>query len=110
MRLQVVADRAGSKHAGDSRNRGKGGHWRGPSQRRTVAGVEMRTFGEKEVATRVVARPCIHAGAGLGSPGAHADEGYAGGRLRHLTSTGAVGERPLELAARRDVELVEHLA
>ena len=49
MRLQVVADQAGSKHTGDSRNRGKGGHWRGPSQRRTVAGVEMRTFGEYEV-------------------------------------------------------------
>ena len=30
MRLQVVADQAGSKHTGDSRNRGKGGQpvWR----------------------------------------------------------------------------------
>ena len=50
VRLQVGADQTGSKHTGDSRNRGKGGHWRGPSQRRTVAGVEMRTFGEKHVA------------------------------------------------------------
>ena len=48
MRLQVGADQTGSKHTGDSRNRGKGGHWRGPSQRRSVAGVEMRTFGEYE--------------------------------------------------------------
>jgi hypothetical protein len=47
VRLQVGADQTGSKHTGDSRNRGKGGHWRGPSQRRTVAGVEMRTFGDE---------------------------------------------------------------
>jgi hypothetical protein len=46
MRLQVVADRAGSKHAGDSRNRGKGGQpvWR--SRRPIVEGMEMRTFGD----------------------------------------------------------------
>jgi hypothetical protein len=41
---------------------------------------------------------------------AQADEGYARRRLRHLTCTSAVGQRPLELAARGDVEFVEHLA
>ena len=46
MRLQFVADQAGSKHTGDSRNRGKGGQpvWR--SRRPIVEGMEMRTFGE----------------------------------------------------------------
>ncbi len=35
MRLQVVADQAGSKHTGDSRNRGKAG----PQNGRSHAGV-----------------------------------------------------------------------
>ena len=56
------------------------------------------------------ARPCIHAGAGLGRPAAQADEGYTGGRLRHLTCARVLGQRPYELAARGDVELFEHLA
>jgi hypothetical protein len=49
MRLQVVADQAGSKHTGDSRNRGKGGQpvWR--SRRPIVEGMEMRTFGDEQV-------------------------------------------------------------
>ena len=36
--------------------------------------------------------------------------GEAGGRLRHLSCTHAVGQHPSELVARGDVELVEHLA
>ena len=46
VRLQVVADRAASKHVGSSRNRGKGGQpvWR--SRRPIVEGMEIRTFGE----------------------------------------------------------------
>ena len=49
MRLQVVADQAGSKHTGDSRNRGKGGQpvWR--SRRPIVEGMEMHTFGDEVV-------------------------------------------------------------
>ena len=52
MRLQVVADQAGSKHTGDSRNRGKGGQpvWR--SRRPTVEGVEMPASGELRVRER----------------------------------------------------------
>jgi hypothetical protein len=47
--LHVVADQAGGKHTGDSRNRGKGGQpvWR--SRRPIVEGMEMRTFGESQV-------------------------------------------------------------
>jgi hypothetical protein len=52
VRLRVAADQAASKHTGGSRNRGKGGHRRGPSERRTVEGLEMRTFGEEQVRPR----------------------------------------------------------
>jgi hypothetical protein len=48
VRLQVVADQVGSKHTGDSRNAAKEGSRRGPSQRRTVDGVEMRAFGDEQ--------------------------------------------------------------
>jgi hypothetical protein len=62
VRLQVVADQVGSKHTGDSRNAAKEGSRRGPSQRRTVDGVEMRAFGDKQelrrswIETRIRAR------------------------------------------------------
>jgi hypothetical protein len=49
VRLQVVADQAGGKHTGDSRNRGKRGQPAWPSPRRTVEGVQMRTFGDERV-------------------------------------------------------------
>ncbi len=63
--MQVVGDQAGSKHTGDSRNRGKGGQPGGRSQRRTVEGVEMLTFGNEQVPgharveTRIAARAGI---------------------------------------------------
>ena len=48
VRLQFVADQAGSKHIGDSRNRGKGGQpvWR--SRRPIVEGMEIRNFGDEQ--------------------------------------------------------------
>ena len=49
MRLQVVADQAGSKHTGDSRNRGKGGQPVWPVTTPDRRGVEMRTFGDEHV-------------------------------------------------------------
>jgi hypothetical protein len=49
MRLQVVADQAGSKHTGDSRNRDEGGQPVWPITTPDVEGMEMRTFGESEV-------------------------------------------------------------
>jgi hypothetical protein len=48
VRLQVAADLAGSKHMATPANAAKEGSRLGRSQRRTVEGVEMRTFGDKE--------------------------------------------------------------
>jgi hypothetical protein len=59
VRSQVAEGEARSEHTGDSRNRGKGGHWRGPSQRPTVAGVEMRTFGDEQGAAEQQCDTCI---------------------------------------------------
>jgi len=67
MRLQVVADQSGSKHTGDSRNRGKAGHpvWR--SRRWTVEGMELRNFGESEVRGGARAETCFHFRTGITS-------------------------------------------
>ena len=46
VRLQVVADQAGSKHIGDCRNRGKGGQPVWPITPPDRRGMEMRTFSE----------------------------------------------------------------
>jgi hypothetical protein len=59
VRLQVVANQAGSKHTGDSRNRGKGGQpvWR--SRRPIVEGMEMRTFGDEQHVAMRGSRPAF---------------------------------------------------
>ena len=49
VRLQAAGDRAGSKHIGDSRNRGKGGLRRARSRRGTADDVARRASGEQEV-------------------------------------------------------------
>jgi hypothetical protein len=49
VRLQVVADQAGSKPPATPAIATKEGSWCGRSRRRTVEGMEMRTFGEKGV-------------------------------------------------------------
>jgi hypothetical protein len=64
VRLQVVADQAGSKHIGDFRNRGKGSR-RGRSQRRTVQGLQMGTFGDKRDCFRSGVDTCLCSRAGL---------------------------------------------
>ena len=46
VRLEAAADRAASKHIGDSRNRGIAGLPVWPSPRYAVAHTKMRTFGE----------------------------------------------------------------
>ena len=66
MRLHAVADQACSKHAGDSRNRGKGGQpvWR--SRRPIVDGMEMRTFGDEQVRGDMPAETRFRVRANLG--------------------------------------------
>jgi len=46
MCLQVAADRAASKHLGDSRNLGKAGPWPIPPDGRAVDDTAMPEFGE----------------------------------------------------------------
>jgi len=62
---RVVADQAGGKHTGDSRNRGKGGSRRGRSQRRTVKRVKRRTFGEKDDCAHEARGTCFRDGLGM---------------------------------------------
>jgi hypothetical protein len=84
VRLQVVADQVGSKHTGDSRNAAKEGSRRGPSQRRTVDGVEMRALGDERVPAPSPHDPCFHVGGVLSSvlamPGRASFAGAAGPR------------------------------
>jgi hypothetical protein len=51
VRLQLGAHQAGSNHTGDSRNRGKGGQPPWPITTPERQGLQMRTFGEKHVAS-----------------------------------------------------------
>jgi hypothetical protein len=53
VRLQVVADQAGSKHPGDSRNRGIAGQPRWPVTTQIVHRTKMRAFGEIRVSVAV---------------------------------------------------------
>jgi hypothetical protein len=48
MRLQVVADQAGNKHTGDSRNRGKGGSGSGGRDAGPSRGLRCAPFGESQ--------------------------------------------------------------
>lgn len=54
--LQVVADRAASKHSGDFRNLGKAGPRADHTRRRTVDDTAVPEFGEERVLGGVVGR------------------------------------------------------
>jgi hypothetical protein len=70
VRLQVVADQAGSKHAGDSRNRGKGGQpaWpvTTPDRRRHGDAHVWRQAGASALSGRDPIHDCAHMGARYG--------------------------------------------
>ena len=65
MRLQVVADQAAASTPATPAIAAKEGRRCGRSRRRAVEGVEMRTFGEKNVAAEATPRTYLPARAGV---------------------------------------------
>jgi hypothetical protein len=63
--LQVVADRAASKHFGDFRNLGKSGPRADHTRRHTVDDTAVPEFGEEQVDRRLSLQCCFSDGTGI---------------------------------------------